>query len=298
MLWIPAATPIDVNTRLPSEGPRFRYTLRMLAIVVLLIAIASGWLANVWHRVVRQRATVAQIEALEGRVVYDRPQAEQGPPIIRALISDDAFHYVKHVYLNSKPVTDADLPLLAGLPRLNAVSLLGAKITDAGMDHLAASSKLRVLTLIDTNVTTAGLAHLQAAERLASLALSGPQVTDDALLKVASLSHLDNLVLSFTDVGDGGLAHVARLKNLKSLALAFTNVTDGGIDHILQLKELKHLYLLSTDVTDAGLARLTALEHLENLVVGPHVTAAGIRALRVAMPNCLISARDIDGKRL
>jgi internalin A len=58
-------------------------------------------------------------------------------------------------------ITDASLPRLKSLPRLEYLLLNGTKVTDAGMECLGGLTQLRVLSLENTQVTDAGIMQLQ-----------------------------------------------------------------------------------------------------------------------------------------
>jgi internalin A len=58
-------------------------------------------------------------------------------------------------------ITDASLPRLKSLPRLEYLHLNGTKVTDAGMECLGGFTQLRVLRFENTGVTDAGVMELQ-----------------------------------------------------------------------------------------------------------------------------------------
>ena len=58
-------------------------------------------------------------------------------------------------------MTDADLRLLTGLTRLEALELMSTGITDAGLEAVAELRALKTVYLARTRVTANGLAELR-----------------------------------------------------------------------------------------------------------------------------------------
>jgi hypothetical protein len=85
---------------------------------------------------------VALVEARGGSIAYD-----------------DAGH-VKAVDLAERPATDADLAVLAELPKLAGLEVWGAEISDSGMAAVARMAGLTQLALENTDVTDAGAAEI------------------------------------------------------------------------------------------------------------------------------------------
>src|SRR5208282_2405442 len=90
----------------------FQFSLRTLLVFVTLCAIPCSWLAIVVQQAKRERAAVATIEKLGGRVVWTNPI---GPVWLRSVLGNDFGRSVEKVYLQDPQVTDADLEPLKGL---------------------------------------------------------------------------------------------------------------------------------------------------------------------------------------
>jgi hypothetical protein len=88
-----------------------------------------------------------------------------------------------------------------------------------------------------------------------------------------------------------GLKELKALEELESLSFHDTNVTDGELTELATMKQLRKLVLHHTEgVTDTGLGKLAALKHLEELsLFDTSVTAAGVAALKKALPKCDIN---------
>ena len=61
-------------------------------------------------------------------------------------------------------MTDAGLANLAGLEKLENLTLDGTRITDAGLTHLCSLKQLVTLSLSNTGITDGGLAHLSVLD--------------------------------------------------------------------------------------------------------------------------------------
>ena len=103
--------------------------------------------------------------------------------------------------LGSKPATDAELALLAGVaPQTYTLNLAGAKITDKGLAALAPLKNLTQLHLENSTVTDAGLAPLSGLTRLDYLNVYGTGITDAGLAHLKGLKNLGKLYLWNTKV--------------------------------------------------------------------------------------------------
>jgi Leucine-rich repeat (LRR) protein len=221
-----------------------------------------------------ERETIAMIETSGGQVAYDfqlnsakqyLPSAlPHGPGWLRSFFGENFFSDVSRVTLKGG---DADLARIRGL------------------------SHLKELILTDANVTDIGLESLRDLRQLEGLWLSGSQISDKGLINLAGLNHLRVLCFYDTEITDDGLKELQRLRQLHTLVLRNTKVTDSGLLVVKDLAPLRVLCLADNiNVTDAGLVNLKDLASLRSLdLSGTKVTDAGVKQLRIAMPNCQIS---------
>ena len=167
------------------------------------------------------------IEAVGGTI--QRDYQTEGKPIISVDIYPSN---EKHFRLKD----------LAGLKRLQYLSIGCSWVTDDWLKDLAGFTQLQKLHLNNTKVTDAGLKGL------------------------TGLTQLNELGLEKTAVTDAGLKDVAGFKQLQMLNLNSTQVTDTGLQELAGLKQLTKLYLGGTQVTDAGVADLQ--KALPSLTIG------------------------------
>jgi Leucine Rich repeat len=81
----------------------------------------------------------------------------------------------------SIPLTDACLPHLQALPRLESLILSGNQITDRGLFRIATMTKLKNLDLSATEVTDAGMVHIAGMKSLDRVNLGATRVTKEGI---------------------------------------------------------------------------------------------------------------------
>jgi hypothetical protein len=224
----------------------FQLTLRT-ALVVLTLACV--WLGILTKRARDQRAAVARIEQLGGRIDYDweyeyvergqaRPNAVRpGWPWLHRAVGPEYFQEVFFVRLYKSRATDADLRLIGKLRGVRMLSLSSPNVSDAGLHELR-SWRLLHLDLDNCQITDEGIQHLRECaelKQLKSLDLSGTAVGDKTAQQLASefpqLQHLD---LSETRVTSQGIVHLAKLRNLRDLSFSNSAVDDAAVDELKQ----------------------------------------------------------------
>jgi internalin A len=98
---------------------------------------------------------------------------------------------------------------------------------------------------------------------------------------------------------DAGIKSLARFTNLHELNIWSPKVTDAGMKAIARLGHLKRLHLMQCRVTDAGLSEIHNLKGLEEFVEhGTDVSAAGLRKLQVALPDCYLNSSNLEFRRM
>ena len=262
-------------------------------LLVLVCAIACGWLAVRVQRARRQREAVEAFVKLGGTIVCtdgshdfcDPPR----PTWLSSILGEDIFLDVDYVALCNCPVHDSDLSWLEMLPGLKDLELAGTKISDVGLEHLRGLTQLKVLSLPDT-VTYAGMENLKTMARLERLDVrpwdwkpDAPpsNVTDRFVAQLAGLSNLQELDLAFSAVTDRGLTSLKGMTKLRRLWLEHTSITDARLENLKTLTQLEYLNLYQTKITDAGLENLKTLTQLKELYLDyTNVTGSGLEVLK------------------
>ena len=199
-----------IMTEQPKPKRRwFRFSLRTLLIVVMLLSLPLAWLGIVAERTRRQKKILEPLE------VY-QPYVEWRSGYVVRL---DLWSPYYDLLYQGGP-SDEDLRHLKGLSNLEYLELGSANISN------------RIVSIV-SDITT-----------LRSLALRGRNITDDGLLHLERLTNLETLWLEETDVTDAGLVHLSRLSNLETLWLIGTDVSDTGVE---ELQETLHNCVIHTE---------------------------------------------------
>lgn len=147
----------------------WRFGLRTLLVGLAICCLGLGW----WvHGARNQRLAVARITELGGRVHYDYEFAADGrtmideasppgPAWLYEWLDIDLFCDVRHVYLQTSNVTEADLPMLVNLRKMNLLAIWGHQISD--LSPLESMSELEYLNVMSKNVSDQQVERLQRA---------------------------------------------------------------------------------------------------------------------------------------
>ncbi len=195
---------MDATTEKTAKRRRrwFRFSLRTLLIVVTALAIPLGWVGWRLGQVRRERATIAWVEEMGGRV-YFLSETDK-----RSWWEESANKWfgerVRVVSLRNTQVND--LSPLAELKKLEKLWLINTQVSD--ISPLAELKNLKGLSLDNTQVSD--LSPLEELKNITFLHLSDMSVSD--LSPLAELKNLKVLWLQYIPVSD--LSAVAELKNL------------------------------------------------------------------------------------
>jgi Leucine-rich repeat (LRR) protein len=156
------------------------------------------------------------------------------------------------VDFDGKPVTDADLELLAGLTDLKILNLSGTRITDEGLSRLAPLAKLKFLYLFRTEVTDAGLARLKELPRLEVLCLDQTLITDAGIPALETLPRLEKLhVHSRAMLTDASVDSLSRHVRLFELKIGGPGFSEQGIARLREaLPRCKVVHDPNRDASD------------------------------------------------
>lgn len=101
----------------PTERRRFRFSLRTLLIVVVVLSLPLGWLGGCLAQIRQQRSTLEHLEK------YD--------PIV-----EWRFGYLVRLGFHGTPLTDAELKHIKRLTELRHLYLDGTHVTEQGVNGL------------------------------------------------------------------------------------------------------------------------------------------------------------------
>jgi len=212
----------------PFQRRWFRFSLRSLLILVIVIAIPLAWIAKERRQSQRELNIAAELLPLTFDDVeiggpYDsvrlrtrgKPQG-WGRNALRQLLGERVRR------LRNPVLSLEDLRPLASLTRLDYLDLDNSAVSD-----LAPLEGLTNLQWLDLRgLPVSDIAPLASLTNLESLSLDSTQVRD--ITPLAELRNLESLNLRATPVQD--LTPLVRLSKLKKLSLDLTPVTRKQVD--------------------------------------------------------------------
>ena len=276
---------------LPATRRRwFRFSLRMLLLVVTVLCVWLGFKVNAARR---QREAVMAILKAGGTVTFSyqcvpvrgNPDAlsldpnalPNAPAWLRACLGDDFFRNADEVILNGRAISEEDLAQPMNLSGLWYLFLTDVKIVRVDSDN-------------QRLIQDADLIGLGQLGELRRLALGKADINGFGLASLVNLKHLKSLNVVNTHVDDSGMESIGRIVPLADLNLGGTRISDSGLKQLRSLTNLKALNLWGTDVSDVGLEYLKVLTNLSDLdLSGTRVTAEGVRELQKVLPNTKIT---------
>ncbi|MEO2045465.1 MAG: hypothetical protein ABGX16_02700 [Pirellulales bacterium] len=146
-------------------------------------------------------------------------------------------------------VLEQTIQLVAKLPQLEVLRLLGTRVTDKQLTQISTNTSLTMLGLSKTNIGDMGLKQLRSLSNLQALYLAATRVTDQGLESVGKLHSLEILDLSKTSL-EGDLASLLPLDQLSHLLLSDVSLSDAAVANLLQLKSLSRLTILGSTLSE------------------------------------------------
>lgn len=171
-----------------------KFSVRTLLVLVAVVCAWLGW-ANHKYRV--QQRAIHAVQALGGDVAWKTTS----PQWLVNLIGRDPFAYVSEVSFIDAPIRGDDLTALAGLTRLEQLSIAqSASFTGQGLQHLAGLDHLRIIYFYDVPITDEGLLQLPPLPELEQLYVLGTRITDECLPLVERRSQLQVIQLGGSEL--------------------------------------------------------------------------------------------------
>jgi hypothetical protein len=289
----------------------FRFSLRMLLVVVTALCVWMGFTVNearrqkeaveailktggsVWYDYQAMPSTsLAKLLAspqgtrklelglgMSSKFDFDRNVVPSVPTWLRNQFGDDYFRTVNSVRCNQHASATAaakqQIDQLAKLPALKQFIFLGGYPSPPVLDP-----------------EEVDFTALQQLNDLEALTIYNFRVDGPVLARFRSSGRLTHLSLSNTGFDDAAMEQVGRMINLEQLWLHHALVTDVGFTHVEKLTKLQLFSLDEAQITDAAVTHLTRLNGLKYLSLRHTlVTDKGVLELQKALPNCQITMR-------
>lgn len=222
------------------------------------------------------------------------------------------------LYGGKKTLTDATLPLLAGLSELEELNTEGTQISDAGLAGFAALKNLKSLSFFHPSLDLkgfdgSGYAALKALPKLERLTIAGTPFNDKGMEAVAQIPQLRDFRTWHTWQTQAGNAALAKLPSLRSLTLGqrlrrwdgssnALSLDDATLDLLSRLQTLESLSLDEAKLSLDALLKLKALPKLKKLSLARiDLSAEDLEKLKAALPDTKIDFKpmtDEERKKL
>jgi len=170
---------------------RFRYSLRAVCVVFLVLSIGFGAVALLYREARQQQAAASAVRSLGGHVFHTERYSFRPPDWISDRLGWDliftafkveiknpmfgdkelaelsrhlaAFPDLEVLNIRNAPITDSGLRALTSLPpTTTGLSIFFCPISDDGLEHLKHFNGSQEMWLVGTNITEAGAARLAA----------------------------------------------------------------------------------------------------------------------------------------
>ncbi|MCE5230099.1 hypothetical protein LLG95_10940 [bacterium] len=164
-------------------------------------------------------------------------------------------------------VTDTGLSIACGLPTLKVLHINGGAVTDASVPDLAKLTRLEELRLIGTQIRGENLSSLASLKNLRTLWVNGDKDFNEsaAMGAISRLTQIKSLNPFSYQLTDRGLAQLAASPSIEKIELYWDEeITDAGIESLLRMRSIKALDLShAKKITRHGIATLARIPTLE-----------------------------------
>lgn len=296
--------------------PRFRFSISLLLVFVLIVGIWFAWVANRNLQVRQHQQNIFAIKKDGGFVQCESGKyaefwlknswwqmvwpPEPIDPVVSVSFqrrSDRFWVPLPDSEEEATFVTDWSLEgvlamrgPLESFPELRYLEFSKIPLPRHSLACIENLTQLETLNLEQTQITSADIVHLRDLTNLRWLSLRRNRIDDDCLVHLQQMQRLKTLHLASTRIGNQGMKYLVCLSSLEDLWLDNTRVTDEGLAQLARLSNLKKLKLWHSTITDEGLRNLESASNLESLsLTNEHVTKAGIARLEQRLPNCKVS---------
>ncbi len=206
------------------------------------------------------------------------------------------------LYGGKKTLTDATLPLLAGLAELEELNTEGIHVSDAGLAGLAVFKNVRSMSFFHPSLDLkgfdgSGFAALKDLPKLERLTIAGTRFDDKGMAAVAQLTQLRDFRTWHTYQSQAGNAALEKLANLRTLRLGqrlrrwdgssnALSLDEATLDILSRLPTLEAITLDEAKLSLDALLKLKALPKLRKLeLLRIDIPAEDVEKLKAALPD-------------
>ena len=226
-----------------------------------------------------QRGTLGSSYRNRGANGYENPQTHlQDAAAVPQPTAEDS-----NAEIFQPPVSEEDSAILSAADAAEMFRRLRGKL------RVNDNGEVVEADLSFSDVTDEALVSIGLFPEIKELDLTGTQICDDSLTALYGIPDLQSLKLKGTRITSVGMSSLSQIPSLVLLDASNTQVTDDGLEQAAQWTRLRYLSLNNTEVSDAAVPHLKTITSLKGLsLLHTSVTADGARALKEALPDCLI----------
>lgn len=156
------------------------------------------------------------------------------------LLTDNA--HITSVLIDSSGITEKGLNPLTSMDKLIQLRIR-TRISDAAIPFIMKMTRLQFLNLPQADFTDEGIQTLSSHHKLELLRIGGKRLSNESLKSIATMPSLSFLHLIGVPVDDKGLPALYPMQQLQSLYLDDTDVTDEGLVKLLENLPQLHLHI-------------------------------------------------------
>lgn len=198
---------------------------------------------------------------------------------------------------NVDNLNDKLIAPLQKLKNLEQVLIDNTDVGNEGLSYLAGLTKMQDLSMPSTLVTGAGLVHIAPMTALKRLSIGHLKLDDASLTNLIHLSQVCSLKIDSSGISDAGLKSIGKMQSLNELNISRNKrITDHGMSYLTTLRHLKSLVVFDTSVTTKSLPYFQQMPALNKLTVGSEgFDEKSLDLLKKGLPKCTVS---VDRSRI
>ncbi len=207
-------------------------------------------------------------------------------------------------YGGARGLNDDTVGFLAGLQKLESLSLDGAQLSDKGLGELAVLKNLQSVSFFHLSFrkdgfTGKGFEAWAALPKLERLTVAGMSMGDEGFREIAKLKQLKQFRTWHTYRTEASNVELAKLPNLTTLKLgqrlphskdAPLSLSNQSLATLAQIQTLESLELSEADFNVEALQTLKQLPKLKRLKIDrTYLNASDIEELKAKLPGVQIT---------
>ena len=185
---------------------------------------------------------------------------------LRGTVQRNAAGRILGLDITSAELTLADMQLIARLPDIETIRLVGPAVNDAYVETLRGLTTLHTVDIQNSSITDRSLVILAELPNIHTLRLRrNLNFTDRAITLFAEFPNLRELRILYNAFTPMALFDLGNLTTVRVLDLRALPITDSTLMFIGDLENLEELRVRSSSVTNNGVAHLKNCTNLRVL---------------------------------